>query len=195
MKINKTIKNQSGGVNIKPEKLYTQNEVDDLHKNWKESRYKEREIEKETQADNKKTRLNRRKVAKLVKRSNRILVSISSHAFPFDIFPNLLNIEEKRITIIDRHLLSSEVHSIDIKNISNILINNSILFSELVVVSKTFEENEIRIRNLRTKDAVFARRIIEGLRVFENENIDTYDYTKEELVAKLEELSKTKIVK
>ena len=51
------------------------------------------------------------------------------------------------------------------------------------------------MRNLRTKDAVFARRIIEGLRIFESENIDTHDYTKEELIAKLEELSTTAIVK
>ena len=189
------MKNQSGSVNVKFEKLYTQNEVDDLHKNWDDDRYQKREIEKESQAEDKQKRQNKRKVAKLVKRSNRILVSISSHALPFDMFPNIINIEEKRITIIDRHILSSEVHSIDIKNISNILINNSILFSELVIVSKTFEENEIKIRNLRTKDAVYARRIIEGLRIFESENIDMYDYTKEELIAKLEELSTTEIVK
>ena len=55
-------------------------------------------------------------------------------------------------------------------------------------------ENEIKIGNLRTKDAVFARRIIEGLRIFENENIDTYDYTKDELIAKLKELSTTEIM-
>jgi len=92
-------------------------------------------------------------------------------------------------------MLSSEVHSVDIKNISNILINNSVLFSQLVIISKTFEENEIRIGNLRTKEAVFARRIIEGLRIFEKEQIDTSSYTKEELIAKLEELSTTEIVK
>jgi len=189
------MKDQSGSVDIGPEKLYTQNEVDDLHKNWDADRHLEREIEKESQAEDKHIRQNKRNVAKLVKRSNRILVSISSHAIPFDLFPNIINIEEKRISIINRHPLSSEVHSIDIKNISNILINNSILFSELVIISKTFEENEIKVKNLRTKDAVFARRVIEGLRIFENENIDTYDYSIVELIAKLEELSTTEIVK
>ena len=186
--------NQSGGVNIKPEKLYTQNEVDDLLEESEDTRYQAREIKREKRASNKLDRLNKRKVAKLVKKSNRILVSVSSHALPFDLFPDILNIEEERITIINRHLLSSEVHSVDIKNISNILINNSILFSQLAIISKTFEENEIKIRNLRTKDAVFARRIIEGLRVFEKENIDTSGYTKNELIAKLEELSTTEIV-
>jgi len=189
------IRDQSGGVNIGPEKLYTQNEVDDLLEKSEDNHYQARESKKETQAADKQKRLNNRKVAKLVKKSNRILVSISSHAFPFDLFPDIINIEEERITIINRHMLSSEVHSVDIKNISNILINNSVLFSQLVIISKTFEENEIGIGNLRTKEAVFARRIIEGLRIFEKEQIDTSSYTKEELIAKLEELSTTEIVK
>src|SRR4030043_125440 len=118
-------------------------------------------------------RQDKRTVANLVKKSNRILVSISSHGLPFDLFPDTINVEEGRITIINRHLLSSEVHSVDIKDISNIFINRTILFSQLVIISKTFEENEIKIRNLRTQEAVFLRRIIEGLRLFVNEKIDT----------------------
>ena len=142
----------------------------------------------------KQKRLDNKTVANLLKKSNRILVSISSHGFPFDLFPNTINIEDGRITIINRHFLSSEVHSVDIKNISNIFINTSIFFSQLVIISKTFEENEIRIRNLKTSEAIFVRRIIEGLRVFENKQIDTSNYTKEELITKLEKLSTTEIV-
>ena len=161
---------------------------------WPKKSFNQQEIAKESQAADKQKRLNSKAVAKLVKKSNRILVSISSHAFPFDIFPDTINVEEGRITIINRFLLSSEVHSVDIKDISNIFINQTIFRSQLVIISKTFEENEIRIKNLKTKEAVFARRIIEGLRVFENKKIETSGYTKEELVAKLEELSTTEIV-
>jgi len=121
-------------------------------------------------------------------------VSISSHAFPFDLFPNTINVEEGRITIINRHLLSSEVHSIDIKNISNIFINSTFFYSQLIIISKTFEENEVKIRNLRTNEAIDLRRIVEGLRTFENNQISTSNYTKDELIAKLEELSTTEIV-
>ena len=122
------------------------------------------------------------------------MVSISSHAFPFDLFPNTINVEEGRITIINRHLLSSEVHSIDIKNISNIFINSTFFYSQLIIISKTFEENEVKIRNLRTNEAIDLRRIVEGLRTFENNQISTSNYTKDELIAKLEELSTTEIV-
>ena len=122
------------------------------------------------------------------------MLSISSHGFPFDFFPSTINVEEGRITIINRNFLSSEVHSVDIKDISNIFINSIIFFSQLVIISKTFEENEIKIRNLRPREAIFVRRIIEGLRIFASNKIDTSSYTKEELIAKLEELSTTEIV-
>lgn len=186
--------NQQSGVILQSKKLYTQSDVDGLLAKKNDSFSQASEIEKETQTAKKQKRLDNRTVANLVKKSNRILISISSHGFPFDLFPNTINIEEGRITIINRHFLSSEVHSVDIKNISNIFINTTIFFSQLVIISKTFEENEIKIRNLRPKEAVFARRIIEGLRIFENNQIDTSSYTKEELITKLEELSTTKMV-
>lgn len=188
-------KNQKGNVTVWPEKLYTQHEVDDLHKKWNNSpASKEGEVEKESQTAESLKRLENKTVAKLVKKSNRILASVSSHAFPFDLFPDTIIIEEGRITIISRHLLSSEVHSVDINDISNIFINTTIFFSQLVIISNTFEDNKIKIRNLRPREAVFARRIIEGLRIFVNKHIDTSNYSKEELITKLEELSTTKIV-
>lgn len=182
---------QKKSVTIWPEKLYALDEVDGLLEKRQDTLG--REIEKENQTADKQKRLDKRNVANLVKKSNRILVSISA-VFPFEFFPNSINVEEGRITIIKRHLLSSAVHSIDIKNISNIFINTTIFFSQLVIVSKTFEENEIRIRYLRNSEAVFLRRIIEGLRVFEYNQIDTSHYSKKELIAKLEELSTTEIV-
>jgi hypothetical protein len=189
------MKDQKGSVTVWPEKLYTQKEVDDLLEKKEEGRsVLAGEIEKETQTADRQKRSNDRTVANLVKRSNRILVSVSSHAFPFDFFPDVINVEDGRITIIKRHLLSSEVHSVDLKDISNIFINTAVMFAQLVIISNTFEDNEIRIRNLRPKEAVFIRRIIEGLRVFEKKQIDTSTYSKEELISKLEELSTTEIV-
>ena len=133
-------------------------------------------------------------VDNLVSKSNRILVSISSHAFPVDFFPNTLVIEEERITVITRNFLSSEIYSVDIRNIANVLINTTFFFSQLVIISKTFEENEIKIKNLRTSEAIFARRIIEGLRTLKNEKINTSAYSTDELISTLKELSTTKII-
>lgn len=161
-----TIYDQNTAVPISSKKMFTQHEVDALV------------------AKNE----NEKMMASLIQKSNKLIFSMTS-VFPFDIFPNTINIEEGRITIITRHLFSSEEHSIDIKNISNIFIYTSIFFSQLVVISRTFEENEIKVRNLIPSQAVYARRMIEGLRVIDHAEIDTSGYSKKELVKKLEKLS------
>lgn len=186
---------QNSSVTVWPEKLYTQREVDDLlQKKGVSSSETLDELHQDARIINDKKKSNDKNVASLVKKSNRILTSISTHGWPFDFFPDTLNVEEGRITIIIRHLFSSEVHSIDIKDISNIFINRTFIFSQLVIVSRTYEDNVIRINNLRTKEAVMVRRIIEGLRIFEHNHINTADFTSEELIAKLKELSTTEIV-
>lgn len=173
------MKKTTNDTTLWPEKLYTQQEVNTVL---------QEQIGNEITTDKKTTE-------NLVKKSNRILASISTHRFPFDLFPDTVNVEEGRITVITRAFFSSShVHSVDIKDVSNIFINVAPFFAQLVIVSKTFAENEIRINNLRKEEAVFVRRIVEGLRTFETKQIDTSDYSKEDLVAKLEELSTTEIV-
>ncbi len=177
------INNQKGSVTVWPEKLPTEQETDALQK------------QEEAQVVDKQKRLDEKLVEGLVRKSNRILATVSTHRFLFDLFPDTINVEEGRVTIITRKFFSSsQVHSVDIKDISNIFINTAPFFAQLVIVSKTFTENEIRIKNLRKEEAVLVRRIVEGLRIFESKQIDTSNYTKEELVAKLEELSTTGIV-
>ena len=136
---------------------------------------------------------NRQAVADMVSNSNRILLRISS-VFPFDFFPSTISVEETRLTIIHRQLWSSQVHSVDIKSISNVFIYTGVFFSQLTIVSDTFAQNQIKINKLWIKDAILMRRIIEGLRLFVSKDIITSEYTVPELVSKLKELSTTKIV-
>lgn len=139
--------------------------------------------------------MDKQEVAILVKKSNRILVAISSHRFPFDFFPDTLSVEEGRITVISRKFfLSSEIHSVDIKDISNVFINTAPFFAQLVIVSKTFAKNEIKIKYLWKNEAVYVRRILEGLRAFEAKQIDTSVYTVADLRVKLGQLSTTEII-
>jgi hypothetical protein len=103
-------------------------------------------------------------------------------------------VEETRLTIIHRQLFSSQAYSVDIKNISNVFIDTGILFSQLTIVSDTFAENQVVIDKLWKKEAIFIRRIVEGLRMFVDKDIDTTGYKTEELIDKLRELSTTGIV-
>jgi hypothetical protein len=176
------IRNPNGGGVIRPGEVLAPLEVDTLVK------------EKEVQLEVEHKILDENLVAGLVEKSNRILASVTS-LFPFDLFPNTVNVEEGRITVIVRNFfLSSQVHSVDIKNISNVFINLAPFFAQLVIVSKTFARNQIKIKFLKKDEAIFVRRMIEGLRVFESKQIDTSVYTKEELIKKLLELSTTEIV-
>ena len=113
----------------------------------------------ETQAVTNKKIADKNTTEGLVRKSNRILATISTVGFPFKWFSDTINIEEGRITIITRtFFLSSQVHSVDIKDISNIFIDTAPFFAELVIVSKTFLENEIKIKNLRKKEAVICQK-------------------------------------
>ena len=191
-------KKNKGRLNIKfniLEKLFTQKDMNDSYIRGKESKSHELKGSQEANQNTfKKKQIDKIALKRLVKKSNRLLVSISSHKFPIDLFPDTLNIEEGRITIITRMFLFSKVHSIDIKYISNIFINTMPFYAQLGIVSKTFENNEIWLNALRQNEAIYARRIIEGLRIFVSKGINTSDYTKEELLEKLEELSTTETV-
>lgn len=140
-----------------------------------------------------KAEKNRQAVEDMVNNSNRILAEVSS-VFPLDFFPTSIIAEDTRVTIVNRQLFSSQVHSVDIKSISNIFIDTGILFAQLTIVSNTFAENEIVIDRLWKKEAIFMRRIIEGLRMFVNKDIDTTVYTVRELISKLKQLSSTGII-
>ena len=140
-----------------------------------------------------KTEKDKRAIRDMVHDSNAILMSISS-VYPFDLFPSTINVEATRVTIITRQLFASQVHSIDIKDISSVFIETSIIFAAITLKSKTYEQKELLINNLWKKEAILLRRIIEGLRMFEKKDINTTDFSKEELLYKLEELSETKIV-
>lgn len=127
----------------------------------------------------------------LVKKSNRCIISISS-LFPWDFFPNTINVEEGRVTFIFRQFMSSQSHSVDIKDISNVFIESSLLMATLQIVSRTYIQNDIKIGNLNKKKAEKVQMIIEGLRIFKESNIDTSKYEIEELISKLEELHTTR---
>lgn len=134
-------------------------------------------------------------VEELLRKSNRILASIRTHKFPIDLFPDTINVEEGRVNVIRRNFfLTSHVYTVDLRNIANVIINTSPFFAQMVIVSKTFTENEIKINSLWIKDAIYVRRLIEGLRVLESNEIDTSGYTKRDLIGKLEELSSTETV-
>jgi len=128
------------------------------------------------------------KLDELVRKSNRCIISISS-VFPWNIFPNTIDVEESRVTFIFRQLFTSQSHSVDIKDISNIFIESGFFFATMQIVSRTYIQNDIKIEYLKKTDAYRAKDIIEGLRTFVQNDINTSNYEINELVGKLKELN------
>ncbi len=133
-----------------------------------------------------KKELDDQTVSDLVKKSNRRIITISS-TFPWDIFPNTIVVEESRITFKFSQLFSSQSHSVEIKDISNVFIESSLFFATLQIVSRTYVKNDIKIGKLNKKRALAVQKIIEGLRTFSEHNINTSAYEIEELVSKIGE--------
>lgn len=132
-------------------------------------------------------------VSELIKKSNRCIIRISS-LFPWDLFPNTIEVEESRVTFIFHQFLASQTHSVDIKDISNVFIQSSLFFATLQIVSRTFVQNDITIGHLDAKKAARVKMIIEGLRTFAEHTIDTSNYEVDELIAKIEEFHTNKTI-
>lgn len=129
----------------------------------------------------------------LIRKSNRCIISISS-LFPWNFFPNTIEVEESRVTFIFRQFLSSQSHSVDIKDISNVFIQSSLFFGTLQIVSRTFVQNDIKVGYLNRQKAYKVQMVIEGLRTFAENNIDTSNYEISELISKIEEFHKNKAI-
>ena len=172
-----------------PQTLYTRVDVDKqpTDQALKEEGKNEQMINEATKKEEDK-----QTVSDLIKKSNRRIISISS-LFPWDFFPNTIEVEESRVTFIFRQLLSSQSHSVDIKDISNVFIQSSLFFAKLQIVSRTFVQNDITIGHLEKNKAQRVQMVIEGLRTFAEHSIDTSNYEINELIAKIEEFHKNKI--
>lgn len=144
-------------------------------------------VDENVQSRSRKIENDRQLIKEMVKKSNRSIISISS-LFPWDLFPNTIRVEESRVTFLFRQFMTYQSHSVDINDISNVFIETSFLFATLQVVSRTYVQNDIKIGHLRKKDAIQVRKIIEGLRMFMQKNIDTSNYEIPDLLEKLEEL-------
>jgi len=127
----------------------------------------------------------------LVKKSNRRITTITS-IFPWDFFPSTIDVEESRITFKFNQFLSSQSHSVDLKDISNVFIEFSMFFATLQVVSRTFVQNDIKVGFLNKEKARKVQGIIEGLRTLAEHDVNTSDYEIDELIAKIGEFHANK---
>lgn len=108
----------------------------------------------------------------LVEKSDQLLIKIKA-VFPFDFFPNEISVDVNKVNIVNNYFLSQRVHSILIKDISDIYLDSSILFASLNIIDWGFNNNKsITINYLKKDEASQTLNIIQGLMVSSRQNID-----------------------
>ena len=132
------------------------------------------------------------KFESLLERSTKILLKTSS-VFPFDFFPDEITIDEFKVNIIFHEFwLSGDIHSIQIDMIKDIEVESEPIFAELKIVPDGYPGHPLAVRFLKKKDAMKARRIIQGLMVARKQGIDPSQLD-EHMIEKIERLGKTNL--
>lgn len=123
---------------------------------------------KDTVKDKEKAK---KKFEDLVQRTTKILFEVKS-TFPFDLFPDKLTIDVNKVNInLKEFFGTGRVHSVSIKDISDVFVDSGPIFSTLKIIDAGFIENTINVRHLKKKEALKARSIIQGLIVAQKQEI------------------------
>ncbi len=102
-------------------------------------------------------------INKLIQRTNRVLIKVSS-VFPFDFFPNDITVDENKVNVILRQFFfSKRVHSVVLDDITDVFVETGPLFATVKFIDKNFVENEIAVGFLKKAEAFRVRRIVQGL--------------------------------
>ena len=121
--------------------------------------------------------------------------------FPFDLIPDTLVIDEIKITVISRKLLTRTINSVLIKDITDISISNNPFFGALTISGGDYqglestvrgEKGALMIKFLHINEALRARRIIMGLMIYSDQKIDTSKMKIEEVLTETEKLGKAR---
>ena len=100
-------------------------------------------------------------------------------------------IDTAKITFIHRPFFFSErIHSISVKDISDVYVDTAPFFGTLNVVDVNFTENLVSLNWFWKRDAEKARRIITGLMAASKEQVDLKNIEDDALDEKLEEIGK-----
>jgi|SRR3990167_8638677 len=131
-------------------------------------------------------------LTKLASESARVILDIKA-VFPFNFFPDELMVDETKVSIHTNFFFyNKQVRSIEYSDIFNVVIQEGLFFAKLEIVDRYFSEQSITIEYLKKKDAVLARRIIQGMIIAKKKNIDLRSLPIHELMQKLDRIGQSR---
>lgn len=120
----------------------------------------------------KQEEIDKQELDALVEKSGKVLFEIRS-IFPFDFFPDRVIITEEKVSVIQKNFFFSEtVRSVLSKDIASVSCDTNLIFAKLLIIDRLFTHSPIIIRFLRKRDALKARRLIQGMIVSTHQNIE-----------------------
>lgn len=119
---------------------------------------------------------------------SRVLLTISSHK-PFHLFPDIIQIDEDKVTFVHKDLGSEQVRSVLISDISDVVVHSSSFGSQLQIVDSSNPRDPIHISVsfLKNEEAHLARNMIVGLIETKERGNNTATLTIDELMKDMQQ--------
>jgi hypothetical protein len=113
-----------------------------------------------------------KKLESVVRESHTILVKARA-IFPFQLFPDYINIDRHKLTIIHRQFWGIEqTVSVPIENIKNVEADFGPFFGSITITSDLFINNTQTVHFLLRHDAKTIQKLLQGAIVAQRETID-----------------------
>jgi hypothetical protein len=112
--------------------------------------------------------------------------------FPFDLFPTRIIVDKAKVSIVNSlFFLSKEVQSLPIKDIFNVTVDSGPLFAQVTIAERMAGHAPVIVRKLPVQAAFKLRRIIQGLIIATNQNLDLQSLSVSEQLSQIETLGST----
>lgn len=128
------------------------------------------------------------KIDNLKEKTNKVIFKTSS-VFPFKFFTDDLIIDPLKVDLVEREFFLNEtIRSIPYDQIIETQISSGWLFSTLKILSKGLKSEVAEIGYLKRGEARKAKKLIDGLVLCRNNDIDLVSLGEEELTSKMDEI-------
>ncbi|MCL4397983.1 hypothetical protein M1403_03075 [Patescibacteria group bacterium] len=116
----------------------------------------------------------------------RVILKVTS-AWPWELSPDTLIIDEVKVTVTHHIFLSSgSTRQIKLADVANISMISGPIFASISMYEKGFGSDVSMVKRLWRNDAVRARRILQGISVLTSEKVDFSQMTVDEIISRAE---------
>lgn len=130
----------------------------------------------------------REELQRVTENAQDVLIKAES-VFPFVLFPDTISVSRMKVTITRRTFFRvADVISLQIEDILNVEIDAGPFFGALNIFTRIYGSKPLKITFLSRKSAIDVKRILEGFLIAQNQNIDTTNMEKGQLISLLTKL-------